>query len=310
MRSHWQSLVTAFSLLALLAVGTATPTRAAPPAGLTIGGAAPVCRVRAGGHDGFRVDWEFTWHLAEGSAAGSSVTLEGAYSVQVHDPENDQYETLVAEPYGFVLQTGSVERRGKRRATGDPHYVFDRVKLEVSWQIVGTELSGTETTLVDCEIQPPPPGEQPVTAASMGALRTAEEQKEAGDEEIFVHEADPSPYSSLVVDSALYCEEKRRGQEVAWALILNNLGLGGRDGAVVAGHLKVYTRTDDGAYELRHETPFGQAIMPNEVKAVDGYFMAEDQEAARLEVEWRASVGEVIQPDASTQKILRTTECE
>ena len=310
MRPHWRALLTAFSLLTFVAGAPVAPTQAAPPSGLSIGGAVPVCTVRQGGHRGYRVDWEFVWHLAEGSEAGSSVTVEGAYSVQLHNSENDQFETLIAEPYGFILETGSVERRGKRSASTDPHYVFDRVKAEVSWKIAETGLSGTETALVDCTIQPPPPGEEPITVASMEALRAAEEAKEAGDEEVFVHEADPSPYSSLVVDSALYCEEKSRGQEVAWSLIMSNLGLGGRDGAVIAGHLKVYSRTDDGAYELKHETPFGQTIMPDEVKAVDGYFMTDDQEAARLEVEWRASVGQVVQPGATTQKILRTTECE
>jgi hypothetical protein len=175
--------------------------------------------------------------------------------------------------------------------------------------VAGTELAGTETAVLSCTILPAPDGKETVTKANLAALKAAEEAADAANDEAFVHQADPSPLEHLKFDSALYCRETRRGQEVSWLLLMSHAEVEVQDGITVAGVYRIYTRTDTGPYVLLREQPFGDMVVPREQKGVDGYLRIDDQEAARLEVEWRASPGTVVQPGVPTQRILRTTEC-
>jgi hypothetical protein len=291
--------------LVLAAVGLsgplAQPALADLPAGVQIGSSAE-CTMRQAGNSGFRIDPKFTWYYSDDASLGPAVTISGTYTLQTHNPANDQWETLYTYPYGFELQPGSTENRGKRLASPDPHVIFDQVKLETTWQIDILGQAGSESSTTACTIEPPPPGMDPVTAVAAPPAKS--------DNEVFVDQEDPSPIKQVSMSSSLYCNLKERGKiTVTWGLITSNDGVGGGDGVLVSGVLRASTRPKGGDYGVVQEQPFALWMLNRETTAVDGYVDTTNLSAAKLEVEWRVNVGTAVDPGAPVQHILRTTAC-
>lgn len=295
-------------LAALLVWNMLVPTTlAGPPPGLTIGTDA-ICQVRKGGHEGYNIFPEFIWQYQATGDLGPEITVAGTYSVQLHNPATDEYETVVMHPYGFVLEPGIAEKRTDALRGRRPHWVFDHVRLEITWRIDSHGLSGSEVGTVACSMSPPPPGVEPIVVSPP-------QEPEPEEKETFVHVADPSPYSWLVIDSWLLCgpRDSGTGELATWGMWANNNDVGGgEEGVTVSGRGLFYTRTPQGEYTLVQETPFALVLPPGESNGIDGYVQSRQKgavAAAKLEVEWRASLGRSVDPSAPVYRILRTTGC-
>jgi hypothetical protein len=306
-------LSTLLALASLLHWDPFTPSSlAAPPQGLSIGARAE-CVSRKGGHNGYHVFPEFVWYYAVTADLGPEVTIGGNYSIQLHNPTTDEYETIRSHPYGFSLEPGIAEKRTNLISTTRPHWVFDHVRLEITWQIDTHGLSGSEVAIVGCSMSAPPPGLEPI----VGPTPTSPAEPEL--DESFVHIVDASPYPWLVVDSWLQCgrRETGGGQLVTWGVWANNNDTASnQQGVTVSGSALFYTRTREGEYTLAQETPFALVLESGESNGADGYLEirprtgAPSAVAAKLEVEWRASLGRSVDPAAPVQHILRTTACQ
>ena len=303
----------ALALVAALALSVTT-VKGAPPAddppggGALIGGSAD-CLVRQGGWGGYRVNSEFVWYLPEGHALGQEMTVSGTYTLRAKNPTDGEVFTFYSNPYGFLIPAGSREVRAAVNRTTEMFWVFNEVEQELAWSLEQNGTSGTQIITTRCTVEPPPAGKQPVTSSAQ--LPKQETTARSSDGEEFVEQSDPSPIAGVTVTSSLYClKSGKTAQEVNWGIIAANEGAGGEEGVLVSGSARALTRKANGKYEQVEEKPFGFTMFAREQYAADGSFKTANMQAARLEVDWRVSIGNREDPNAPVQHILRTTACE
>lgn len=269
-----------------------------------------ICHVKAGGHGGHQLNWEFKWFYPDTGTLGSNVTIAGNMLIQYHNPHLDTYRTVAEAPYGLVMTYGHVEARpGERSSTR--HWVYDHVRMETTWTIQETGQSGTQVDIIPCTVEPAPEGKEPIQVVGAAKKPEALDPEEF---ETFVTIADPSPHPLLEVNTWLYCEEeedqKGANREVVWGVGLNNRGVGGGDGVLVSGSIRISVRGPGGAYTVASDQPFAVWLRPNEQSDFAPNLFSKGLAAAKMELFYRMSYGTELDPGQPERKVLRTTACD
>jgi hypothetical protein len=313
MHGYWRRATRIALALATVAGGFAAESRPIEAAevvgGLQIHNSA-VCFVRAGGHEGHRLNWEFKWYYPDTGGLGSNFTVGGTVRIQQHSPFDDSYHTVFEAPYGHGMTYGHVETRVGERRTRQPHFVYDRVRMETTWRIDETGQSGTVVENIACLVDPAPEGLEPIQSpVAPPDLQGGEPE----DFEVFVHQADPSPHPLLDVSTWLFCEEERRqagsNREVIWGTGLYNRGIGG-DGVLVSGSIRISVRGPGGEYKVVSDEPFGNVVRANEEVNFQRNLFSSGLAAVKMEMFYRMSFGTQADPGQPERKVLRTTACE
>lgn len=304
-------------LLVALVLGSgmaATPVPSAladTPGGLQIGNTA-VCRIVQGGHGGLRLNYEFKWFYPDTGTYGPAFNVGGTYTLQLHNPFKDTYKTVVSFPYGHSMSYGHVEVRDGEDSS-QRTIAADHVRMETTWTIEETGETGVDVAIIPCDVEPPPPGLELVSTGGQN-----KEKKKAAEDpegfETFITVADPPPYTALEITTWLFCEEesdqKDANREVIWGIGADNRGVGGVDGVLVAGSIRISVRGPGGAYSVASDEPFGLWVKPGEQFNFQRNLFSKGLAAAKMEIFYRASIGTDVDPNSPERKVYRTTACE